>query len=118
MCSSPWVTRWLVVASQLFHHFTRAAGVSLARELNRIARIGVVISDLRRARVAAAGIWLAAHALRFHPVSRTDGVVSVRRGFTADELTDLCVMAGVTAAVHRRPGFRVVAHWRIDRAHT
>ncbi len=107
----------VVVASQLLHHFTRAAGASLVRELDRIARIGVVISDLRRARLAAAGIWLAAHALRFHPVSRTDGVISVRRGFTTDELAALCLMAGVTATVHRRPGFRVVAHWRIDRAH-
>lgn len=107
----------VVVASQLLHHFTHASGVSLVQELDRIARIGVVISDLRRARLAAAGIWLAAHALRFHPVSRTDGVISVRRGFTTHELTDLCAMAGVTATVHRRPGFRVVAHWRIDRAH-
>jgi SAM-dependent methyltransferase len=107
----------VVVASQLLHHFTRAAGVGLIQELDRIARIGVVISDLRRTRLAVAGIWLAAHALGFHPVSRTDGVVSVRRGFTTDELTDLCVMAGVAATVHRRPGFRVVAHWRIDRAH-
>ncbi len=107
----------VVVASQLLHHFSRDAAVRLVRELDRVARIGVVIADLRRAWMAAAGIWLAAHALRFHPVSRADGVVSVRRGFTASELLELCEAAGFRAVVRRRPGYRVVAHWRTDRAH-
>jgi SAM-dependent methyltransferase len=106
----------IVVASQLLHHFAPATGVRLLRELDRVARVGVVISDLRRARMAAAGIWLAAHALRFHPVSREDGVVSVRRGFAAKELRGLCAAAGIAAHVHRRPGYRIVAHWRADRA--
>jgi SAM-dependent methyltransferase len=108
----------VVVASQLLHHFTVAAAMSLVRELDRIARIGVVISDLRRTRLAAAGIWLAAHALRFHPVSRADGVVSVRRGFTTHELTDLCATAGIAVRAYRRPGFRLVAPWRTDCAHS
>ncbi len=107
----------VVVASQLLHHFSRDGAVRLVRELDRVARIGVVIADLRRARLAAAGIWLAAHALRFHPVSRADGVVSVRRGFTASELKGLCLAAGISAAVRRRPGYRMVAHWRTDHAH-
>lgn len=106
----------VVVASQLLHHFAPSSGTRLLRELDRIARIGVVISDLRRARLAAAGIWLAAHALRFHPVSRVDGVISVRRGFTTNELMGLCRAAGVAAVVRRRPGYRIVAHWRTDRA--
>ena len=106
----------VVVASQLLHHFSSEGAVSLVRELDRVARIGVVIADLRRSRMAAAGIWLAAHVLRFHPVSRADGVVSVRRGFTASELQGLCAAAGVSAVVRRRPGYRMVAHWRTYRA--
>jgi SAM-dependent methyltransferase len=107
----------VVVASQLLHHFARSAATALLVELDRVARIGVVIADLRRARVAAWGIWVAAHALRFHPVSRADGVVSVWRGFTPDELRSLCVEAGLPATVRRRPGFRLVAYWRKAHAH-
>jgi len=107
----------VVVASQLLHHFSREAAIRLLRELDRVARMGVVIADLRRARTAAWGIWLAASVLRFHPVSRADGVLSVRRGFSARELADFCRDAGVSAAVTRRPGYRLLAYWRTDRAH-
>ena len=107
----------VVVASQLLHHFSRDAAIRLLRELDRVARMGVVISDLRRARTAAWGIWLAASIMRFHPVSRADGVLSVRRGFSARELADLCRDAGVSAAVTQRPGYRLLAYWRTDRAH-
>jgi SAM-dependent methyltransferase len=106
----------IVVASQLLHHFNRPAAVGLVRELDRVARLGVVIADIRRTRLAAAGIWLGAVLLRFHPVSRHDGVVSVQRGYGPAELAALLCEAGVFARVSRRPGFRIVATWRTDNA--
>ncbi len=106
----------VVVASQLLHHFPRDAAALLARELDRVARLGVVIADLERRRAAALGIWAASFALGFHPVSRHDGVVSVRRGFRARELADLLGEAGVDARVYRRPGCRVVGVWRASGA--
>jgi 2-polyprenyl-3-methyl-5-hydroxy-6-metoxy-1,4-benzoquinol methylase len=107
----------IVVASQLLHHYARAAAGPLLAELARIARLGVVIADLRRTTAAAWGIALAARLLRFHPISRADGVLSVQRGFTAAELAVLCHAAGHPAHVHRRPGFRLVAYWRVDHVH-
>lgn len=102
----------IVVASQLLHHFSRDAGCDVIRELDRVARLGVVVADIRRTFVAAWGIWIAAVLLGFHRVSRRDGVVSVRRGFTLTELVALTEKAGVSAEARRRPGFRLVAHWR------
>lgn len=106
----------VVVASQLLHHFNRAAAVHLARELTRVARVGVVVGDLRRSRIAVMGIWCAAVVLRFHRVSRRDGVTSVRRGYTVPQLTELLHEAGIAAAVTVRPGFRLVATWRVSDA--
>ena len=34
-------------------------------------------------------MWLATRVLRLHPVSRHDGPMSVRRAYSADELTAL-----------------------------
>jgi ubiquinone/menaquinone biosynthesis C-methylase UbiE len=102
----------IVIASQLLHHFSPKAARDVIRELDRVARLGVVIADIRRTFVAAWGIWIAAVLLGFHRVSRRDGVLSVRRGFTLRDLASLTEEAGVSAAVHRRPGFRLVAHWR------
>jgi hypothetical protein len=47
-----------------------------------------------------------------HPATEADGVISLRRGFTGDELGDLLQRAGIEARVCRRPGFRLVAWWR------
>lgn len=102
----------IVMCSQVLHHFTERDAATLVREMNRVARIRVIVSDIRRSWIAAAGLWLVSFPLRFHAVSRHDGVVSVLRGFTPDELSDT-----VTDAIARRPvvqrrrGFRVTASW-------
>jgi SAM-dependent methyltransferase len=103
----------VVLCSQLLHHFERADALRLLRELDRVARGRVIVSDLRRSAVAAAGLWLASFPMRFHRVSRHDGVVSILRAFTPGELSDLVHEAvGVRPALRRRLGWRVTASWR------
>jgi SAM-dependent methyltransferase len=104
----------VVLLSQALHHVARARIPGLLRRVTACARIGVVVADLRRSRLARTGIWLAGHLLQFHPATRRDGVISVTRGFSAAELRDLCVAAGIRPAVARRPGWRVVAWWRTE----
>lgn len=101
----------IVLASQLLHHLERASAIVLLRELDRVARLGVIVADLRRHPLAAFGIWLASYPLRLHPVTRRDGVTSVRRGYTPDELGRLVRAAGIAGWVYRRPGYRLVAVW-------
>ena len=102
----------IVTCSQVLHHFDDADARLLLSELHRVARVAVIIGELRRSRLAAAGVWLASWPLAFHFTSRHDGVVSVMRGFTADELSALVAEAtGVRPVVRRRPGFRVTATW-------
>ena len=102
----------VVLCSQVLHHFRRDDGIALLRELDRVARRRVIVSDLRRSWLAVAGIWLVSWPLRFHPVSRHDGVVSVLRGFTSGELLDLVKGAvGTAPSVRRHRGFRVTASW-------
>ena len=103
----------LVIAAQILHHFPPDALPQVIAELNRVARHAVLISDLRRSWVAAAGLWLASFPLGFHPVSRHDGVVSVLRGFTHDELRSVVQRTtGQPAVVRRQLGWRVTADWR------
>jgi SAM-dependent methyltransferase len=102
----------VVTCSQVLHHFADDEAAAVLRELDRVARVRVIVADLRRSWLAVAGIWAASFPLRFHPVSRHDGVVSVLRGFTATELESRVVAAtGARAEVRRRLGFRVTASW-------
>jgi SAM-dependent methyltransferase len=101
-----------VLCSQLLHHFDHDSALVLIAELDRVARRRVIISDLRRSWVAAAGFTLAAFALRFHPITRHDGRISVLRGFTEGELGGMVVSAtGVQPAIRRRLGYRLTASW-------
>jgi len=102
----------IVTCSQVLHHFEAADGARLLAELNRVARVRVIVADIRRAWAAAAGFWVGSWALGFHPVSRHDGVVSVLRGFRAAELSAAVVAAtGCLPSVRNRRGFRVTASW-------
>jgi ubiquinone/menaquinone biosynthesis C-methylase UbiE len=102
----------IVMCSQVLHHFADADALELLREMNRVARVRVIVSDLRRSWIAAAGLWLASFPLRFHAVSRHDGVVSVMRGFTPEELVDTVRQAVARkTVVRRRRAFRVTTSW-------
>ena len=102
----------VVMCSQVLHHFDEADAATLLREMDRVARIRVIVSDIRRSWIAAAGLWLVSFPLRFHAVSRHDGVVSVLRGFTPNELSDTVNDAiARKPVVHRRRGFRITASW-------
>ncbi|HET7623059.1 MAG TPA: methyltransferase domain-containing protein [Gemmatimonadaceae bacterium] len=106
----------IVLCSQLLHHFEDRRAVTLLRELDRVAKHRVIVSDLRRSWLAASGIWLASFPLNFHPVSRHDGVVSVLRGFTRRELQEMVSRAVQRQAhVRRRPTFRLTAVWTPNR---
>jgi len=102
----------IVMCSQLLHHFDWPEADCVVRELNRVAARAIIVSDLRRSWIAAAGFWIVSVVLRFHPVTRHDGVVSVLRGFTAVELEGLVKTAtGATPRVQRRLGYRLTARW-------
>lgn len=102
----------LVLAAQIVHHFSTDALASVFAELNRVARHAVIVSDLRRSWVAAAGLWMSSFPLGFHPVSRHDGVVSVLRGFVPNELRDAIIEAtGRPPTVTSHAGWRVTADW-------
>jgi hypothetical protein len=102
----------LVLASQVAHHLSRESAVRLLRTCDDLARVGVVIADLRRGRMAPLAFWFGARALRFDPATVADGLTSIRRGYTEGELRELLAAAGVSARVTRRPGYRLVATWR------
>lgn len=107
----------VVLCSQLLHHFPDDGLAAVIAELDRVARNRVIIADLRRSWIAAAGFWLASFPLRFHRVTRHDGVVSVLRGFTAAELRRAVVSAvGAEPSIEHWLGFRLTVSWSPRRA--
>jgi SAM-dependent methyltransferase len=85
----------VVHASLLLHHLEPGEAVGLIREMARVARIGVVMNDLARGRLAWLGAWLLVHVGTRNAFTRHDGPLSVRRAYSVDEARALLTGAGL-----------------------
>jgi hypothetical protein len=96
-----------VTASLFLHHVAVRERADALAALDRLARRGVIVSDLRR---SLGGYWAvgALAALRRDRVAFHDGPVSVRRAFRPVELDHLAAGAGLNYLKSRaEPWFRV-----------
>jgi hypothetical protein len=88
--------------------------VHFLRELRRVARFGVVVSDLRRGAWPLLVTWTTLHLVSASPLIRHDGPMSIRRGFLQAELLALAEAAGWKGPqVFRRAFFRFALTERI-----
>ncbi len=91
--------------SLVIHHLEPDEAVALLRELERVARLGVIVNDLARGRLALLGAWLLSHALTANPFTRHDAPMSVRRAYSLDEIVALLGAAGLREIARRRGPF-------------
>jgi SAM-dependent methyltransferase len=87
------------------HHFEPAEAVRVLFEMRRVARLGIVITDLRRSRPGYIGTRLATLVAARSRVTRHDGPLSVLRAYTTTELSGLAVEALIPNAQIRRHAF-------------
>jgi SAM-dependent methyltransferase len=85
-------------ASLLLHHFDPDEAVAALAEMRRVARLGVVINDLRRGPLPFVLTAAAVLALSRGAYTRHDGVLSARRAYTLPELDTLAAKAGLRRA--------------------
>jgi SAM-dependent methyltransferase len=86
-----------VVASQFLHHFSEAKIVELLKQWAKLARRGIIISDLVRHPVAYHGIRLLTKLVTCNIMTLTDAPLSVRRAFTFKEWRELLRQADIGA---------------------
>jgi len=83
------------ISSLTLHHLEPDAAPHLLAEMARISRVGFVVNDLMRSRVAYALVWLATRLFAWSHMSRHDGPLSVLRAYTSGEIRALARQAGV-----------------------
>jgi ubiquinone/menaquinone biosynthesis C-methylase UbiE len=83
-------------ASLLVHHFDPDDAIAALREMRRVARLGVVVNDLRRGLLPFVITAAAVIALSRGTYTRHDGVLSARRAYTVAELDTLAAKAGMS----------------------
>lgn len=90
---------WNVIASSLVaHHMTHAQLVSFVRFMEAEARDGWFINDLHRHGFAWLGFPLLATIMRWHPIVKHDGRLSIARSYRPAEWPPILAEAGATGA--------------------
>ena len=97
-----------VISTLFLHHFSPNALVALLHNAYRLARRGLVMSDLVRGRLPYLAFHAAAPLFARNYLTRQDGLLSIRRAYTPEELRELAERAGLRGA-------KVHAHfpWRM-----
>ena len=85
----------LIISSLVAHHMSNAELIGFLRWMEAAAARGWFINDLHRHRLAWVGFRLLAGVLRWHPIVRHDGALSVRRAFVRRDWDDLLAAAGL-----------------------
>lgn len=88
----------VIVSSLFLHHLTDDEACKLLANMAQSARLGIAVSDLRR---ATAGWWIAQLACRTlsrSPVVHFDGPRSVEGAYTLGEMRSLCDTANLQSA--------------------
>jgi 2-polyprenyl-3-methyl-5-hydroxy-6-metoxy-1,4-benzoquinol methylase len=101
-----------VVSSLVAHHMRDAELIDFIRWMEATAQRGWFINDLHRHRVAWIGFRLLATLLRWHPIVRHDGALSVRRAFVRRDWDKVLAAAGVDDADVR---WHVPFRWGVGR---
>ena len=99
----------LAICSLMLHHLSEAAVVEVLQVMARVARLGFLVSDLRRSWAAWVSAWLLTRLTSRNRLAHHDGPLSVRRAYTRAELSRLSVAAGVPDVSWRHAiAFRVI----------
>lgn len=104
LADEPWD---LIVSSLVAHHMTHAQLIAFLRFMDRHARMGWLINDLHRHRLAFAGYPVLATAMRWHKMVKADGTLSIARSYRPAEWPPILREAGVSARVYRAFPFRL-----------
>jgi 2-polyprenyl-3-methyl-5-hydroxy-6-metoxy-1,4-benzoquinol methylase len=101
----------IVLCSLALHHFEEEAAVQLLKHCRNLSNNYVLVSDLRRGRLATTGVQLLTTFLFREPMTRTDARLSAERAFSFPEFRALAERAGWKHFGHRKFAFARQAIW-------
>ena len=101
----------VVISALTLHHLQPEEAVRYLAEIDAAARIGWVVNDLVRGRVAHRLVWALTRVFSRSTMAHHDGPMSVLRSYTPPDVAALCEKAGLfdVKVVHHAPFIRQCA---------
>jgi len=98
----------LVVNSLSLHHFSWDKAVTILRTIYKAGRLGIVVNDLHRSRLAHVVIFILTRIFTRNRLTRYDAPVSVMNAFTPKEFCKLAQQAKIDPyEIHRHFPYRI-----------
>jgi len=85
----------VVISAMTLHHLQPDEAVRYLAEIDTASRIGWLVNDLVRGRVAHRLVWATTHILSRSAMARHDGPMSILRSYTPPEVVAFCEKAGL-----------------------
>ncbi len=92
----------VVISSLVAHHMTEDQLIAFLRFMEAEARLGWFVNDLERHGFAHWGFPVLATLMRWHPIVKHDGTLSVARSYRPGEWAALLAKAGIDQATVTR----------------
>lgn len=106
-----------VLASLFLHHFETPAAARLLRSFAHVARVALIINDLRRHPLAYYAIKVLTRLFTRNRLVRNDAAVSVLRGFTDHDIAELEQAANLRLRTFRHFPYRYILIGLTNGAH-
>jgi len=101
----------VVLCNLVLHHLDESDAIRLLRRCRELTRGVALVTDLRRSRLAQAGIFAVTGLVYREPMTRHDARLSAERAFSFPELRKLAIAAGWWGFKHRRAPFFRQSLW-------
>lgn len=101
----------VVLCNLVLHHLDETDAIRLLRRCRELTKGVSLVTDLRRSRLAQAGIFAVTELFYRDPMTKHDARLSAERAFSFPELRKLAVAAGWWGFRHRRAPFFRQALW-------
>jgi 2-polyprenyl-3-methyl-5-hydroxy-6-metoxy-1,4-benzoquinol methylase len=101
----------VVLCNLVLHHLEESDAIRLLRRCRELTRGAALVTDLRRSRLAQAGIFAVTGLIYRDAMTKHDARLSAERAFSFPELRKLAIAAGWWGFHHRRAPFFRQALW-------
>ena len=101
----------VVLCNLVLHHLEESNAIRLLRRCRELTKGVALVTDLRRSRLAQAGIFAVTGLIYRDAMTKHDARLSAERAFSFPELRKLAIAAGWWGFRHRRAPFFRQALW-------